>query len=190
MDENQLNIITSDANTVSVIVEEISLPIIDESDDSRILIFEGGETATIQVATIGPKGDTGAPGLNGASAQIGGLDTFIQFNSQSLFQGSNRLRFDYLQNELHLSGSFYTNITGSQTFLIRGGNKPVLSISPSGNTELYSDLFIIKDYTNGQPVLIVTQSVVQFVTHSIEPNIPAQYGMIWFTPTNFYVGLE
>ena len=75
-------------------------------------------------------------------------------------------------------------------FLIKSGSTTYLNVSSSGNTELYSNLFIIKNFTNQQPVLTVSQSIVQFATQSLIPTGNAPNGGIWFTSASMYVGLD
>jgi hypothetical protein len=82
------------------------------------------------------------------------------------------------------------DINPNELFLIKSGSNIYFNISASSNTELYSDLFIIKNFTTQQPVLIISQSIVQFVTQSTDPIGTTNAGSIWFTPTTFYVGLE
>jgi hypothetical protein len=75
-------------------------------------------------------------------------------------------------------------------FLIKSGSVQYFNISSSGNTTINSNLFIIRNFTTQQPVLTVSQSIVQFATQSSEPTGPTENGSIWFTSTNFYVGLD
>ena len=75
-------------------------------------------------------------------------------------------------------------------FLIKSGSVQYFNISSSGNTTINSNLFIIKNFTTQQPVLTVSQSIVQFATQSSAPTGSIENGSIWFTSTNFYVGLD
>lgn len=75
-------------------------------------------------------------------------------------------------------------------FLIKSGSTSYLNINSNSNTTLYSNLFIIKNFTNQQPVLTVSQSIVQFATQSSNPSGNALNGGIWFTSASMYVGLE
>jgi hypothetical protein len=75
-------------------------------------------------------------------------------------------------------------------FLIKSGSTEYFNVSSSGNVTIYSNLFIIKNFTNQQPVLTVSQSIVQFATQSSNPSGTAPNGGIWFTSTNMYVGLD
>lgn len=90
------------------------------------------------------------------------------------------------------TGSITASVSNnpSSLFLIKSGSTTYLNISSSGNTELYSNLFIIKNFTTQQPVLTVSQSIVQFATQSSNPTSTAPNGGIWFTSTNMYVGLD
>ena len=62
--------------------------------------------------------------------------------------------------------------------------------SSSQDTTFINDLFLIKDRTTQQPVLTVTQSIVQFATQSSIPTGTTNAGSIWFTSSSLYVGLE
>jgi hypothetical protein len=75
-------------------------------------------------------------------------------------------------------------------FLIKSGSTKYFDVESSGNTTVYSNLFIIRNFTNQQPVLTVSQSIVQFATQSIDPSGSAPNGGIWFTSANMYVGLD
>lgn len=88
------------------------------------------------------------------------------------------------------------NITASVSadpnnlFLIKSGSTTFFNIKSSGDTTLYSNLFIIKNFTTQQPILTISQSIVQFATQSVAPIGTTQAGTIWFTSSSFYVGLE
>jgi hypothetical protein len=82
------------------------------------------------------------------------------------------------------------DVNPNELFLIKSGSTPYLNISSSGNIDVYSDLFIIKNFTTQQPVLTISQSIVQFATQSVDPSGTTQAGSIWFTSASFYVGLE
>jgi hypothetical protein len=92
-------------------------------------------------------------------------------------------------NNLTVTGSFDINIKDN-VFLIRSESQIFVEISGSNNTNIYSDLFIIKNFTTKQPVLTVSQSIVQFATQSSNPAGTTQAGSIWFTSTNMYIGLD
>ena len=81
------------------------------------------------------------------------------------------------------------NLTGD-VFLIKSGSNTFFTISENSNTTLSSNLFIIKNFSTGNNVLSVSQSVVQFATQSLDPSGATQPGTIWFTSSSLYVGLE
>jgi len=82
------------------------------------------------------------------------------------------------------------NVGPNGIFLIQSSSQAFIEISGSSNTNIYSNLFIIKNFTTKQPVFTVSQSIVQFATQSIDPTGTTQAGSIWFTSTNMYVGLD
>jgi hypothetical protein len=82
------------------------------------------------------------------------------------------------------------NIDPNNLFLIKSGSNIYFNISSSSNTTLSSDLFIVKNFTTQQPVLTISQSIVQFATQSTIPTGITEAGSIWFTPSSLYVGLE
>jgi len=82
------------------------------------------------------------------------------------------------------------NVTPSNLFLIKSGSTEYLNISSSSNTTLSSNLFIIKNFTTQQPVLTVSQSIVQIATQSFDPSGTTNAGSIWFTSSSMYIGLE
>lgn len=87
------------------------------------------------------------------------------------------------------SVSASVNTDPNNLFLIKSGSSDYFKIA-STETTLYSDLFIVKNFTTQQAVFSVSQSVVQFATQSTNPVGVTEPGTIWFTPTVFYVGLE
>jgi len=82
------------------------------------------------------------------------------------------------------------DIDPNNLFLIKSGSTVYFNISSSSNTTLYSDLFIVKNFTTQQPVLTISQSVVQFATQSFNPSGTTNAGSIWFTSSSMYIGLE
>ena len=82
------------------------------------------------------------------------------------------------------------NVGPDGIFLIQSSSQAFVEISGSSNTNFYSDLFIVKNFTDKQPVLTVSQSIVQIATHSIDPSGTTQAGSIWFTSASMYIGLE
>lgn len=88
------------------------------------------------------------------------------------------------------SVSASVNVGYDGIFIIKSGSYKLFEMSGSGETTVQSNLFIIKNFTTQQPVLTVSESVVQIATHSFDPNNPTQAGSIWFTANNLYIGLE
>ena len=82
------------------------------------------------------------------------------------------------------------NTDPDELFLIKSGNDIYFNISSSSNTTLYSNLFIIKDFTTQQSVLTISQSIVQFATQPSIPTGITEIGSIWFTSSSLYIGLE
>ena len=98
-----------------------------------------------------------------------------------------------LQNSNQITTGSITasvDVDSNNLFLIKSGSTQYFNISSSGNTTINSNLFIIKNFTTQQPVLTVSQSIVQFATQSSNPTNPANGGDIWFTSTELYVGLN
>jgi len=90
------------------------------------------------------------------------------------------------------TGSITASVSNDPTnlFLIKSGSTQYLNISSSSNTTLYSNLFIVKNFTTQQPVLTVSQSIVQIATQSFNPSGTTNAGSIWFTSSSMYIGLE
>jgi hypothetical protein len=82
------------------------------------------------------------------------------------------------------------NTTPNSLFLIQSGSTIYHQIESNSNTSVYSNLYIIKNYTTNQPVLTVSQSIIQFATQSLSPSGVAPNGGFWFTSTDLYIGLE
>lgn len=79
---------------------------------------------------------------------------------------------------------------GPNIFLIKSGSDNFFNIENNSNTTISSNLFIIKNFTTQQPVLTVSESIVQIATHSIEPTGVTNSGNLLFTSSSFYVSLE
>lgn len=90
------------------------------------------------------------------------------------------------------SGSVSASVSTSpnELFLIRSGSAPYMSISSSSHITIFSDLFVIKNFSNNQKVFEVSGSVAKFPTHSVDPVGSIDAGSIWFTSSSFFVGLE
>jgi hypothetical protein len=75
-------------------------------------------------------------------------------------------------------------------FLIKSGSNSLFSINQDTSTTLQSNLFVVKNFTTQQPILTVSQSIVQFATQSTTPTGVTTAGNIWFTSSSLYIGLE
>ena len=75
-------------------------------------------------------------------------------------------------------------------FLIKSGSNTFFNINENSNTTISSNLFIIKNFSTGNNIFSVSQSIVQFATQSSIPTGTTNAGSIWFTSSSLYVGLE
>lgn len=82
------------------------------------------------------------------------------------------------------------NTDPASIFLIQSQSIPLFNIASNSNTTVASDLFIIKGFTSQQPVLTVSQSIVNIATHSVAPTGTTAAGNIYFTSNAMYIGLE
>ena len=74
---DELNIITSDTNSVNVTTEDRIITITNDSDVTTVTL-SAAETTTVQIATIGPQGPKGDTGnVNTGSLATTGSNTFI-----------------------------------------------------------------------------------------------------------------
>jgi hypothetical protein len=141
---------------------------------------------------------TGSFIVSGSSTFIGNqvISGSLIVPSGSAFTGSlfgtASYALDYPLPFQIVSGSITASVSDnpSSLFLIKSGSTTYLNVSSSGNAELYSNLFIIKNFSNQQPVLTISQSIVQFATQSSNPAGTAPNGGIWFTSASMYVGLD
>ena len=192
------NIVAVPEQSVKII--QVNIPPKNLTDGCNIVTIPQPVNKLLQVTAQGPQGSQGIQGIQGPQgppgasvANIGGSDTSIQFNSGSAFSGSNNFTYDYTNNKVSLTGSLIISTTSSvpsDLFLIKSGSTPYLDINTNSNITLYSNLFIVKNFTTQQPVLTISQSVVQFATQSTTPTGTTQAGSIWFTSSSLYVGLE
>jgi hypothetical protein len=89
------------------------------------------------------------------------------------------------------TGSIIASVNiGPDIFLIKSGSNTFFNIENNSNTTISSNLFIIKNFTTQQPILTVSESIVQIATHSIEPTGITNSGNLLFTSSSFYVSLE
>jgi len=82
------------------------------------------------------------------------------------------------------------DVDPNNLFLIKSGSNTYFNIANNSDTTLYSNQFIVKNFTTQEPILTISQSIVQFATQSLNPINPAKGGDIWFTSTELYVGLN
>ena len=139
---------------------------------------------------------TGSVSVSG-SLSISGSNVILsnQTSSMSVATASFATTSSYV-NGLNLAaittGSIFASVDVdiNNLFLIKSGSSIYFNIASNSNTTVYSDLFIIKNFTTQQPVLTISQSVVQFATQSFNPSGTTDAGSIWFTSSSMYIGLE
>ena len=146
-------------------------------------------------------------GNSGLAALVSGsFNTAIGQNAGFFASGSGNVFLGHQAGQLQTSGDnkLWISNTGTLTPLIKGdfgtgllqfntaeGTQITGSFSVSGSSSTFiNDIFLIKDRTTQQPVLTVTQSIVQFATQSSIPTGTTNAGSIWFTSSSLYVGLE
>jgi len=156
-----------------------------QTDFSKGLTVTGSFIVSGSSTIIGNQIFSGSIDIPSGSAITGSLFGTASF----ALTASNLIGFD---PSLIVTGSITAsvNVNPNNLFLIKSGSDIYFNISSSSNTTINSDLFIIKNFTNQQPVLTVSQSIVQFATQSSNPTDTAPNGGIWFTSTNMYVGLD
>lgn len=103
--------------------------------------------------------------------------------------GSGLINIDVAKIDI---GSITASVSSdiNNLFLIKSGSTSYFNISASGDATIFSNLFIVKNFTTGRSVLTVSQSIVQIATHSMDPTGTTSAGAIWFTSSSLYVGLE
>jgi len=91
-----------------------------------------------------------------------------------------------------ITGSIVAKVSTNPNsmFLIKSGSIDYLNIKSNSETTLYSNHFIIKNFTTLQAVLTVSESIIKIATQSFNPTGNTEAGAIWFTSSSFYVGLE
>ena len=139
---------------------------------------------------------TGSVSVSG-SLSVSGSNVILsnQTSSMSVATASFATTSSYV-NGLNLAaittGSIFASVDVdiNNLFLIKSGSSTYFNIASNSNTTVHSDLFIIKNFTTQQPILTVSQSVVQFATQSLAPTGITTAGSIWFTSSSMYIGLE
>ena len=139
-------------------------------------------------ASYALNGSGGGTGVNIANPGPGrvilsdGTSTNLSASVNLIYTGSN----------FFVTGSTILTAVSNETDIItvRSGSSTFLTINTGSLFDIYSDLFNVRNPATQQPVLTVSQSIVQIATHSIDPSGTAPNGGIYFTSTNFYVGLD
>jgi hypothetical protein len=139
---------------------------------------------------------TGSVGITGSL--IAPIITGSLYGTASWSQ--NALTASYVSAANVAGLSLFQITTGSITasvgvetdnlFLIKSGSTTYLNISSSGNTTFTTNLLTVKNLNTNQPVLTVSQSVIQFATQSSAPTGTTSAGSIVFTSSSMYIGLE
>lgn len=168
-------------------------------NDGKIFVRQSGSYGdTVQTAVTTNNVTTGSVTISGSLFVSGALGIFGAITANS-FTGSvfgtsswaNNTTYATSASQIISNGVVTTVSTDpSQLFVIKSGTTKYINISSSGNTDIYSDLFTIRNFTTKEPVLTVTQSIVKIATQSVDPNIPAINGGIWFTSASLFVGLD
>jgi len=137
------------------------------------LIVSGG--LNVFNGITGSLNGTASWAINAISASYVPASAIVGLNLSRITTGSITASVDVDPNNL---------------FLIRSGSNTYFNIANNSNTTISSNQFIVRNFTTQNPVLTVSQSVVQFATQSSNPINPAKGGDIWFTSTELYVGLD
>jgi hypothetical protein len=161
-------------------------------------VFLPGLTQSPQASVVLVDSSTGQLYYTASSALISTSASYASTASYALFAvlAATASYVDPANLNLTLfqiaTGSVTASVNTNPTnlFLIKSGSTQYFNISSSGDTDLYSNLFIVRNFTTQQPVLIVSQSIVQIQTQSLNPIGTTNAGSIWFTSSSFYVGLE
>jgi hypothetical protein len=162
------------------------------------MIILAGSSLAIGNSTPNASLDVSGSGIISGSLKVVQGITGSLFGTSSW--ASNVVSASYAATASYINFNIFQITTGSITasvntapnnlFLIQSGSNVYLNISSSSNTTLYSDLFVIKNFTTQKPVLTVSQSIVQFATQSTIPTGTIEAGSIWFTSSSLYIGLE
>lgn len=98
----------------------------------------------------------------------------------------------YIGSSFFVTGStVFTAAPGeSNVVTVKSGSASFLTIDTGSLFNIYSSIFNVNNPVTQQPVLTVSESIVQIATQSLAPTGVAPNGAIWFTSTNMYVGLD
>jgi hypothetical protein len=163
------------------------LGIVTASATATTITFTKGDTTTFDV-TIAQSGSVESASYatfaeNAGTSSIAISSSFALTASYALNAGSP---FSISTGSIVAS----VNTSPASIFLIQSASVPFLNIASNSDTTLYSDLFIVKSFTSQQPVLTVSESIVNIATHSIDPSGTTAAGNIYFTSGAMYIGLE
>jgi hypothetical protein len=179
------------------------------SGTETIIDISGGGTGSIS-GSINTGSFVTTSSFNAYTSSINTYTSSLNLVTSSFVKNSQTSSMTVLSSSYALTASFALNAgegsitnqiaTGSITasvdvntnnlFLIKSGSNIYFNISSSSNTTLSSNLLIVKNFTTQQPVLTISQSIVQFATQSSIPTGVPEAGSIWFTSSSFYVGLD
>ena len=162
--------------------------------DGLAFIKKSG-SAGEQIVTIGSTSNSFTGSFSGSFT---GLFTGSLLGTASWAQNAVTASYVAAANVVGLS--LFQIATGSITasvgigandlFLIKSGSNTYFNVASNSEATLYSNQFIVKNFTTQQPILTVSQSIVQFATQSSNPTNPSKGGEVWFTSTELYVGLD
>jgi hypothetical protein len=164
---------------------------------NTVNVIPDANSTIVEVITPGPQGPPGDPSLF-TSSFIPRVEfnafTASYYEDSASFSASIAQLQDYsasFDHSIIYTGSISAQVNvNSDVFLIKSGSRDFFNIKNTSETTLYSNLFIVKNFTTQLPVLTVSESIVKIATHSFNPTDPTEAGSIWFTSSSFYVGLE
>ena len=94
-------------------------------------------------------------------------------------------------------GSAIKNVSASSAdmstdgvFLIKSGSSEIVEISGSSQFNINIDLFLVKNFETGEPLISISKNAIQFSTQSFQPTGSIKAGSIWFTSNSLYIALE
>lgn len=156
-----------------------------------VSLTEDGTYKLLQVTSVSPS-ETGYESYGVTQLTSAGNDPSDNDQFAFIPVGSPGVGFDTIYNpgpgRLLISDGSSNAATASADVLYTGS---VFFITGSATTvDIYSNYFYVRNKQTQQPVLTVSESVVQFATQSSNPTGTAPNGGIWFTSTNLYVGLD
>ena len=200
--------------TINSVNVQNAISTIDINQNDNIIIVPQEITSVVEILTPGPQGAKGEPGNPDLfTSSFVGTASFFAFtasiysftSSMTAFTASyyaNSASFSSSISQLQnfsasydpskiFTGSIEAKVNvGNDIFLIKSGSSNFFNIKNTSETTVYSNFFIIRNFTTQLPVLTVSRSIVQIATHSFDPTGPTDAGSIWFTSSSFYVGLE